>query len=154
MTNLCYNFFVRDTQKASLEKYTFPNWPFPFGQTPAPAHAKSLSGSNFNPFLIGSHACGTAQLRRVQRTRQPKRSRGSGLFLQAGCVPRSKNRAPQPRVPNEVRRRGPARRQRASGELAREARLRGARTTQKPPPGGGGWVYWGCGSRFTCGWAP
>ena len=37
-----------------------------------------------------------AQPRRCLRQKQPRRSRGSGLLLQAGPVPRSKNRAPQP----------------------------------------------------------
>ena len=38
----------------------------------------------------------TAKLRRVQRTRQPKRSRAAVCFLQARAAGRSKNEAPQP----------------------------------------------------------
>ena len=47
----------------------------------------SYRSTYFNPFLIGSHACGTAQLRRVLRTKQPKRSRGSGLLFASGPRP-------------------------------------------------------------------
>ena len=43
--------------------------------------------SNLNPYIIASHACGTAQLRRCLRQKQPKRSRGSGLLFASGPRP-------------------------------------------------------------------
>ena len=49
--------------------------------------AVQLQEQHSNPFLIGSHACGTAQLRRCLRQKQPKRSRGSGLLFASGPRP-------------------------------------------------------------------
>ena len=40
-----------------------------------------------NETYLVSPACGTAQLRRVLRTKQPKRSRGSGLLFASGLRP-------------------------------------------------------------------
>ena len=73
----------------------------PVGKGQVGGKGKPRKTSPYHKLLAGERTCtclprGTAQPRRVLRTKQPRRSRGSGLLFASGFSPRSKNRAPQP----------------------------------------------------------
>ena len=83
--------------------------------SPSPWDKAGSFYAHFNPYILGSHACGTAQLRRVLRTKQPKRSRGSGLLFASGLRPAQQKQgtatkagaAVRPRLRGPPRQHGP-----------------------------------------------